>query len=102
MQQVTGTFLYYARELDSTMLVALSALAPEQASSTKNTKKKVLLFINYAASQEEAVVMYHASNMVLARHSNGLYLSETGAYSRAGGNFSYQMIPPCQQIMAPC
>ena len=31
--------------------------------------------------------MYHASNMVLACHSNASYLSEPGARSRAGGNF---------------
>ena len=31
VQQVTGTFLYYARAVDSTTLVALSALSSEQA-----------------------------------------------------------------------
>ncbi len=31
VQQVLGTFLNYARAVDSTMLVALSALAAEQA-----------------------------------------------------------------------
>jgi len=29
IQQVTGTFLYYARAVDATMLVALSAIASE-------------------------------------------------------------------------
>ena len=37
VQQVTRTFLYYARAVDSKMLVELSALAPEQASPTKKT-----------------------------------------------------------------
>ena len=32
VQQVTGTFLYYARAMDSTMLETLSALASEQTS----------------------------------------------------------------------
>ena len=40
VQQVTGTFLYYEKAVDSTMLVALSAIASEQASPTKNTMKK--------------------------------------------------------------
>ena len=39
VQQVTGTFLYYARSVDSTMLVALSAISSEQASPTENTIK---------------------------------------------------------------
>ena len=40
VQQVTGTFLYYARAVDSTMLVALSVLASEQASPTKKQWRK--------------------------------------------------------------
>ncbi len=38
------------------------------------------------ASQEEAVLIYKASNMVLAIHSNALYLSEPKARSRVGGH----------------
>ena len=51
VQQITGTFLYYAREVESTMLVALSALASEQASPTQKTMEKVMTFLDYAASQ---------------------------------------------------
>ena len=40
IQQVTGTFLYYARAVDPTMLVALSAIAAEQAAPTKATLEK--------------------------------------------------------------
>ena len=36
IQQVLGTFLYYARAVDSTMLVALSAIASEQSRPTDN------------------------------------------------------------------
>ena len=99
---MTGNFLYYAREVNSTMLVALSVLASEQAIPTDNTMEKVLLFLDYAASQEESVVAYHAGYMVLACHSDASYIIEMGARGRVGGRFSYQMIPPCQQIMAPC
>ena len=69
VQQVTGTFLYYARAVDSTMLVALSLLASEQASPTQKTMEKVMTFLDYAAFQEEAVITYHASDMVLTCHS---------------------------------
>ena len=87
VQQVTGTFLYYARAVDSTMLVALNALESEQASPTQKTMEKVMTFLDYAASQEEAVITYNASDMVLACHSDASYLSEPGARSRAGGHF---------------
>ena len=76
VQQVLGTFLYYAWAVDSTMLVALSALASEQAKPTENTLKKVRQFLDYVASQDEAVLTYRASDMVLAIHSNASYLSE--------------------------
>ena len=46
VQKVTGNFLDYARELYSTMLVALSAISSEQASPTENTMKKVMLFLD--------------------------------------------------------
>ena len=75
VQQVTGTFLYYARAVDSIMLVSLSALAPEQASPTQKIMEKVMTFLDYAASQEEAFITYHASDMVLACHSDASYLT---------------------------
>ena len=37
VQQVTGTFLYYARCVDPTMLTALSATAADQAAPTEQT-----------------------------------------------------------------
>ena len=43
--------LYYARAVDPTMLVALSTIASEQASPTRETVKKVDQFLDYAASQ---------------------------------------------------
>ena len=87
IQQVIGTFLYYARAVDSTMLVALSAIAAEQSKPTKTTMDKVDQFLDYVASQDEAILTYRASDMVLAIHSDASYLSESKARSRAGGHF---------------
>ena len=87
IQQVLGTFLYYARAVDSTMLVALSSIASEQAKPTATTMKKIKQFLDYASTQEEAVLTYHASDMILAIHSDASYLSEAKARSRAGGHF---------------
>ena len=87
VQEVTGTFLYYARAVDTTMLTALGSIATQQANPTENTMKKVKQFLDYAASHPDAIVTYHASDMVLAGHSDASYLSETKARSRAGGHF---------------
>ena len=87
IQEVTGTFLFYARAVDPTMLVALGSLASEQANPTQRTMEKCKQFLDYAATQEEAVITYRASDMILAIHSDASYLSEPKARSRAGGHF---------------
>ena len=43
-------------------------------------------FLDYMATQEEAILTYKASKMVLATHSNASYLSEAKARSRASGH----------------
>jgi hypothetical protein len=54
---------------------------------TENTMKKCKQFLDYAATQEDAVITYRKSDMVLAIHSDASYLSEPKARSRAGGHF---------------
>jgi hypothetical protein len=41
IQEVIGTFLYYAPCVDCTMLAELGSIATQQANPTKNTMKKV-------------------------------------------------------------
>jgi hypothetical protein len=79
IQKVTGVFLYLARAVNLTMLTTLSALASKQAAPTEKTMQKSLQFLDYTASQEDAIVTYRASNMRLAIHSNASYVSEPKA-----------------------
>ena len=87
LQEVIGTFLYYSRAIDSTMLVALGSLAAAQAKGTQATAQASTQLLNYAASHSDAVLRYHASDMYLHVHSDASYLSESQARSRAGGLF---------------
>jgi hypothetical protein len=82
-----GVFLYLAQAVDLTMLTALSSFMSKQAASTERTMQKCLQFLDYTASQEDAIITYQASDMVLAGHSNASYLSETNTRSRAGEHF---------------
>ena len=43
-------------------------------------------FLDFMTTQEEAVLTYRASDMVLAIHSDTSYLSEPKSHSRAGGH----------------
>ena len=47
IQQVVGSFLYYARAVNPTILMALSKIATQQAASSENTKKQVDQFLDY-------------------------------------------------------
>jgi hypothetical protein len=69
------------------MLTALSSLAAEQCNPTERTMEKCKQFLDYAATQEDAVITYQKSDMVLAIHSDASYLSKPKARSRAGGHF---------------
>ncbi len=87
VQAVTGTLLYYARAVDSTILTVLNAIATQQAAPMESTLDKVKQLLDYCASQEEAIVTYNASDMILAVYSDASYLSEQKSRSRAGGHF---------------
>jgi hypothetical protein len=86
IQEVTGVFLFLNQVVDGTMLTPLSALAYEQASPMKLTMEKCLQFLNYAATQDNVILTYTASDMTLATYSNASYLSEPKAQSQAGGH----------------
>ena len=71
--------------------------AIQQANPTEDTMANAKQLIDYLASQEEAVLTYSASEMVLAVHSDAGDLNEPKARSRAGGHFflsNNSNIPP--------
>ena len=75
VQEVTGTFLNYDRAIDTTMLPPIVSIATQQADPTENTLQKIKQFIDYAATNPEAIITYRASGMVPAAHSDASYLS---------------------------
>ncbi len=58
IQEVTGVFLYLAQAVDLTMLTALSSLLSKQAASIERMMQRCQQFLDYAASQEDAIVTY--------------------------------------------
>jgi hypothetical protein len=86
-QKVIGTFLFLARAVDCTMLVALGTLASQQAQGTAATMEALTQLLNYAATHPDPVVRFKRSDMQLEVASDASYLSETKARSRAGGYF---------------
>jgi hypothetical protein len=58
--------------------------------------KQTQQLLDYLATQEEAILTYNKSNMILAIHCDASYLSEPKARSRAGGDIflSYDTTNP--------
>ena len=83
VQQIVGSILYYARAVDMTVLMALSSIAVEQTTATEKTMERCTQLLDYLAGQPEAIIRFHASNMILNIHSDASYLSEAKARSRA-------------------
>jgi hypothetical protein len=85
--QVIGVLLYYGRAADSTIITGLSSLAAAQAKPTAQTLFLINWLLDYVATNPDAILTYKKSDMVLAVHSDALYLSEPAARSREGGLF---------------
>ena len=87
IQSIIGTFLFYARAIDCTMLVALNALAEQQSKPTEQTIQAINQLLDYAVTHPNATIRFHKSGMILHVHSDASYLSEPKARSRVGGFF---------------
>ena len=83
VQQVTGTFIFYARAVDNTMLVVLSAIASKQAAPPQETMEKVNLFLDYVTTHPDTVLTFKKSYMVLVVHSVASSLTEPKARRQA-------------------
>ena len=65
IQEVLGTFLYYARAVDLTMLTTLGTIGTQQAKPTANTMQAITKLLNYAACNPDAEIRFTASDMIL-------------------------------------
>ncbi len=61
-------------------------LPPNRQTQQRKQMELCKQFLDYMAKQEDAILTYHASNMVLAIHSNASYLSKPKSCSRMGGH----------------
>jgi hypothetical protein len=97
IEQVCSKFLFLGRAVDSTLLCPISAIASQSSKPTEDTMQKTLQLLDYMATEEDAILSYHASDMVVAVHSNTSYLSEPKAQSQVGEHFfisSNTTVPP--------
>ena len=73
VQQVFGSFLYYSRAVNPTMIFSLNTIAYQQLKSTQETAKKVVQLLKYAATHPGEITRYYSRVMTLHIHSNALF-----------------------------
>ena len=88
VQQVVGSFLYYTRLVNVTILHTMNSIAAESSKPTERTMKHVEQHFDYMHTNTNptADVHYHASNMILNVHLNVSYLSVSRRRSNLADN----------------
>ena len=94
IQSLIGTFLYYGRALDGTILPALNSIATQQAQPTEQTKKRCQRLLDYLNTYPNICLRFHASDMILKIDSDAAYLVLPKAKSRIAGYFQLTNQPP--------
>ena len=88
MQSKVGTFLYYGRAVEPTILVALNEIGMDQSKPTQNTVDQLDMLMDYLATYPNAVLRFYAGTMQLKAESDASYLVVRGAKSRVAGHFA--------------
>ena len=98
VQQISGLFLYYSRGCDPTIIVALNEISNNQASPTVHTQQACNMLLDYLSTHPDAIIRYHASDMILAVCSDAAYLVLPNARSRAAGHFFLTTLPSATSL----
>ena len=82
IEHIIRKFLYYERGLEKIYLVTLSKMATI-IYPIEQDEKNVHQILDYMATYPNAVVRFHASDMILGEDTNASYLTEPKALSGA-------------------
>ena len=75
IKQIAGTFLYYTRAVDCTILPALNTISEQQSNPTNKTEAAITQFIDDSATNPFAIIKYKYIDMILHIDSDTSYLS---------------------------
>jgi hypothetical protein len=85
LQEIVGSFLFYARAVDCTMLTAVNHIASMQSNPTERVMEAAKRLLQYAAAYPQHKLVYHACDMVLHIQSDASFLTRSESRSVAGG-----------------
>ena len=93
IMEVVGTFLFYARMVDHTMLPAVTFISKKQSAPTEQTLAATHMLLRYAVSHPSHCVTFKACDMVLKVISDGSHLSQENANLLLAGTTIVVTIP---------
>ena len=65
LQKIIGQFLYYARDIYSTLFMALNSMEAVQTKTKIETAKQITKFLNYSATNTDAITEYRKTGMII-------------------------------------
>ena len=85
IKNIPGSVLYYAREVDITVLMPLNSISTEQTKATEKVQASSDQLLDYLTTYPDATIHYHASDMILHIHLDASYLSVSKPRRHIGG-----------------
>ena len=93
VQSVTGSFVYYARVIDGTMLHALNDIASKQDTPKVQTKYKCLCLLDYTSTYPHAYIHFYASDLLLCVNTGIAYFALPKAQSHIASKLYMVNLP---------
>ena len=86
MKSIVSALLFYGRDVNNKLLVALRELGQQQAAATQSTNDDILQLLDYVTTYPSDGITYRSREMILSAYSDAAYLNVTKACSRAGAH----------------
>jgi hypothetical protein len=87
--------------VDSTLLCPISAIASQSANPTEKTLELTNHLLDDLGTQEEVILTYNPSKMVLAAHRNASYLSKQRHKAERDHTSSFLATAPSHKTTVP-
>ena len=86
IQAIVGAVLFYGSAVNNKLLVTLNSIGTQQAAETESTNEAVNQMLDYLATYQNYGIVYRASDMILAAHSDTGFHNEYKGHSRSGAH----------------
>ena len=101
IQAIVGAVLFYGRAVENKLLVTLNSIGTLESAATEATNAAFNQMLDYLATYPNDGIVYRASNMILAAHSDASFHNESKGCSQAGAHIFLSEDDPVPQWNRP-